>query len=152
MSGHVENKVFIAAPVELTWELANSTENDKRHSPDGHAVVAEDPARGSRVLRVATPPDVDGRVWEYHVERVMDAERHLVYARRFGNPFFLYSCALWVYAPAPGGSTIRCVQDFETTSRSPVDDEKMAELLFTGTEGALRSTVELIEAEAGKLR
>jgi hypothetical protein len=148
VAGHVDNQIFIEAPVELTWELANSTELDRRHSPEGQAVVAEDPARHSRVLRVATPPDADGRVWHYHVERILDPVRRVAYASRFGNPFFLYSTALWVYAPAPGGSSIRCVQDFETTEASPVDDDKMAELLSAGTEKALRTTAEFIESEA----
>lgn len=148
MPGHIDIEALVKAPLELTWRLANSTENDRRHSPDGHHLVAEDPARHSRVLRVASPPDTQGRVWEYYVERILDPERRTAYARRFGNPWFRYSVALWVYQEAPdGGSLVRTVQDFEMTPDSPVDDHAMEEIIRRGTEGALRKTVEFVEAE-----
>lgn len=148
MAGHIDIQAVVKAPLELTWRLANSTENDRRHAPDGHQLLAEDPARHSRVLRVVSPPDPRGRVWEYQVERILDPERRTAYARRFANPYFRYSVALWVYQEAPGGaSLIRTVQDFEMTPDSPVDDDTMGEIIRRGTEGALRKTVEFVEAE-----
>ncbi|MBO8191111.1 polyketide cyclase [Streptomyces oryzae] len=151
MAGHIDTHVLIGAPLELTWRLANTQENDRRHSPDGkgHELVAEDPARNARTLRIVTPPDAGGREWSYFVERILDPERHTAYARRWGNPHFRYSVALWVYREEPGGrSSIRSVQDFEMTDDAPVDDDGMAEIILGGTRRALQHTKEFVEAEA----
>src|SRR5918911_1074153 len=109
MAGHVDSRILVRVPLAVTWEVANSYEDDTRHDSEGHAIVATDAHRRAVTLRVATPPDAEGRSWTYYVERVQDPERHTVYARRFGNPFFVYSHALWVYRQVAGGSEIRCV-------------------------------------------
>ncbi|MET7637243.1 hypothetical protein [Streptomyces sp. NPDC005438] len=148
MSGHIDTKIFIAAPLELTWELANSRENDRRHSTDGHLLVAESPERNARTLRVTSPPDAQGREWQYYVERVLVPEQKVAYARRWGNPNFRYSVALWVYREEPGGSSVRTVQDFEMAEGAAVDDRAMEEIILRGTERALRATKEFVESSA----
>lgn len=148
MSAHLDTRVNIKAPLELTWRLGNSREDDQRHVADDHALVSEDPRRNSHVLRIATPPDEAGRVWHYFVERIIDEGRHIVYARRWGNPNFRYSTAIWIYREIPEGTEIRCVQDFEMADESPVDDTAMTEVLRKGTERALTKTARVVEAAA----
>jgi aromatase len=148
MSGHLDIRVNVKAPLDLTWRLGNSREDDQRHVADDHTVVAEDSGRNSYTLRIASPPDAAGRVWNYYVERVIDDARHVVYARRWGNPHFRYSTAIWIYREVPGGTEIRCVQDFEMTDDSPVDDSAMGEVLRKGTERALAKTAEVMAAAA----
>jgi aromatase len=147
MSGHIDSRITVQAPLDLLWQVANSTENDRQHEADGHDVVATDPERGSVTLRIQTPPDADGRSWSYLVERVLDPDRHTVYARRWGNEYFRYSHALWSYSGTGTTSEIRCVQDFEMTPGSPVDDARMEQIIRFGTEKAMRATAQLVESE-----
>ncbi|MGV4924096.1 hypothetical protein K2224_27190 [Streptomyces sp. BHT-5-2] len=148
MAEHIDSKVFVKAPLDTLWTLANSMENDRRHSSDGHRLVAKDDERRSQVLKVQTLPDHEGRSWSYFVERVMRPEDYTVYARRWGNPNFRYAHLIWIYREEPRGSSIRCVQDFELTDASTVDGPTMARIIRQGTEKALRATVEFVEEQA----
>jgi aromatase len=144
MAGHIDTTVFIAAPLALTWEIANSPAGD-RHSGGEHDIVARDPARGSVVYKIATPPDPAGRSWTYFAERIVDPETRTAFARRWGNPNFLYSHAFWQYGEADGGSAIRCVADFEMAPGAAVDDRGMEEIMTRGTEAAMRRTAEAVQ-------
>jgi aromatase len=139
MAGHCDIRVFVRAPLDVTWEVAN-----RRNGM--HEIVDEDPARHSIVYRITTPPDLAGRRWSYLAERIADPARRIVYARRWGNPHFRYCYAFWQYREVEGGSEIRCVTDFEMRPDAPVHDRQMAEIIRQGTDAALRQTVSVIEA------
>jgi aromatase len=139
MAGHCDTHVFVRAPLDVTWEVANR--RDGRHE-----IVDEDPGRHSIVYRVTTPPDLNGCRWSYLAERISDPARRVAYARRWGNPHFRYSYAFWQYREVEGGSEIRCVTDFELRPDAPVDDRQMAEIIRQGTEATLRETAAAVEA------
>lgn len=141
--------MLIKAPLALTWDIASSRDTDPRFREPGTTVLAEDPERHAVVLRITTPPDLEGRTWTYSVERQQDPLNHTVYARRWGNPSFNYSHAFWSYREVPGGTELRCVQDFETTPEAPVDDTRMEQIIRRGTERAMLATAALCEAAAG---
>lgn len=74
MAGHVDIRVRVHAPLEVTWRIANETDSggpagdSSRHSP-GHDVISWEPERNRITYRIATAPDAAGQTWSYHVER-----------------------------------------------------------------------------------
>jgi len=148
VAAHVENSVVVRAPRALAWELAIS--DAMRHAGGRHEVLRRDEDRRSVTLRIVTPPDEAGRSWTYDVERIADPERHTVYARRGGNPHWLYAHAWWAYEETQDGTVVRCVQDFEMAPGAPVDDAEMARVLERATRASLErmaAHVERVHAE-----
>ena len=131
MSGHVDIRVIVPASLDEVWRREDYLERRQE-------IIAKDRGRNSIVFHVVTPPDAKGRRWSYNVERVTDRPRQVAYARRWGNPAFLYSYAFWEYAVVAGGTEIRCVTDFEMRPGMATSDSDMQEIIRAGTESFLR--------------
>src|SRR2546421_12213149 len=103
MSGHVEIRTFVAAPVDAVWKADN---DPTVWAAAGHAVIDPEIAGDTLRFKVRTPPDAAGRSWSYSVERILDIDRRTAYSRRTGSDDFLYS-SMWVgYMPVSGGTEI----------------------------------------------
>jgi aromatase len=143
MAGHVDVLVQVAAPLEVTWRIANEAESgtpalDGRHSP-GHDVISWEPERNRITYHITTAPDSGGRTWSYYVERTTDPVNKTAYARRWGNENFTYSYAFWQYTGSGSGSQIRCVCDFEMAPGSPMSDSEMQAFMTRGTRAAMEA-------------
>ena len=152
MAGHVDVVVEVAAPLEVTWRIANETESggpvpDNRHSP-GHDVISWEPERNRITYHITTAPDSGGRTWSYYVERTTDPVARTAYARRWGNENFTYSYAFWQYTESGSGSQIRCVCDFEMAPGSPMSDSEMQAFMARGTRAAMQGAAQAAEAAA----
>jgi hypothetical protein len=152
MAGHVDVRVKVDAPLEVTWQVASETEaggpaaeNNGRHSP-GHEIVSWEPEHNRITYRITTSPDSAGRQWTYYVERTTDLISKTAYARRWGNENFSYSFAFWQYTWSGSGSEIRCVCDFEMAPGSPMSDGEMEAFMERGTRAAMESTARAAEA------
>lgn len=151
MAGHVDVRVKVGAPLEMTWGIASETESggpanaDNRHSP-GHDVVSWEPELNRITYRITTAPDGNGRSWTYYVERTTDPAGKIAYARRWGNENFMYSYAFWQYTGSGESSEIRCVCDFEMAPGSPMSDAEMETFMARGTRAAMESTARAAES------
>lgn len=125
MSGHTENIVHIAAPLDLVWTMTNDvaswpalfTEYSSAEiiSTDGNTVT----------FRLAMHPDENGTVWSWVSERTMYPEERKVLAHRVEKGPFEYMDIEWTYAEEGDGTRMRWVQDFAMRPDAPVDDEAM---------------------------
>jgi len=147
MSAHTDNEIVIDAPVDVVWEQAN----DLAQWPslyDGEYESAEilDSPPDRVVFRLTMKPQEDGRRYSWVSERVPDAERQQVVARRIETGPFLYMHIVHSYSQASGGGTrLRWVQDFEMRPGAPFSDEQMAARINRGSEHNLRTHKRIIE-------
>ena len=154
MAGHIDVRVKISAPLEVTWRIATEAETpgsqtvtSNRHSP-GHEVTSWDPVNNRITYHITTAPDSNGSGWSYYAERTTDVAGKSAYARRWGNEHFAYSYAFWQYTGSEDSSEIRCVADFEMTPGSPMSDRDMETFMERGTRAAMESTARAAEAAA----
>ena len=151
MAGHVDIRVKVDAPLEVTWRIANETEtggpakDSERHSP-GHDVISLEPARNRITYRITTAPDNTGRAWTYYAERTTDPVAKTAYARRWGNEYFSYSHAFWQYTGSGAGSEIRCVCDFEMAPGAPLSEREMEAFMERGTRAAMQASARAAQA------
>ena len=126
MSGHTENEIVIAAPMDLLWERTNDVENwPDLFSEYASAQVLE--RDGDRVLfRLTMHPDDNGQVWSWVSERVADRATRTVTARRVETGPFERMDIRWTYEDVEGGVRMRWVQDFAMKPTAPIDDDAMA--------------------------
>ncbi len=156
MAGHIDVRVKVSAPLEVMWEVANTTETPgaatgpaERHAHN-HEVVESNPELNRVRYRINPGPDPANRTWAYQAERIVNTETKTAYARRWDNENFLYSYAFWQYTGSETESEIRCVADFEMTPGSPMDDSQMEAFMGRGTLAAMEKTARAAEAEAAK--
>jgi len=155
MAGHVDIRMKVDAPLEVTWRIANETDSggptgdSGRHSP-GHEVVAWEPERNRITYRITTAADSAGHSWSYDVERTTDPVNKTAYARRWGNEYFVYSYAFWQYTGSGSVSEIRCVCDFEMAPGSPLGDREMEAFMERGTRAAMAASARAAQQEAGR--
>jgi hypothetical protein len=148
MAGHVDVRVLARAPLERVWAAAN---DPAEWAAAGHPV--HDLERDGRRLsfRVVTPPDALGRSWTYLVERLADEGRRTVYSRRLGSADFAYSHVWYGFEPAPGGTEIRCVVDFEMAAGAAASDAEMESVMGRAMSQNLAATARRAERRAAML-
>jgi hypothetical protein len=156
MTGHIDIRVRVSAPLDVMWEVVSATEAsadsanpDNRHA-QGHDVMSWDPDANRIVYRITPGPDQAGRSWPYLVERVTDTAGRTAYARRWGNPNFVYSYAFWQYTGSESESEIRCVADFEMSPESPMSDQEMEVFMGRGSLAAMEKTARAVEEEMAR--
>lgn len=125
MTGHTENEIVIAAPMDLVWERTNDVESwPELFSEYASAQVLE--RDGDRVLfRLTMHPDPNGNAWTWVSERVADPATRTVTARRVTTGPFERMDIRWSYEQVEGGVRMRWVQDFAMKPDAPVDDAGM---------------------------
>ncbi|GAA1258790.1 SRPBCC family protein [Kitasatospora nipponensis] len=127
MSGHTDNTILIAAPLELTWDLTNDLESWPQLFSE-YATVEVLERQGERTkFRLTMHPDENGTVWSWVSERETDKARGTVLARRVETGPFDHMDIRWEYQDVDGGTSMRWIQDFAMKPTAPVDDAAMTE-------------------------
>src|SRR5687768_2096938 len=112
MTGHTQNEITIAAPVDLVWDMTNDVANWPRLFSE-YATAEILSEEGNRVtFRLTMPPDENGKVWSWVSERETDRETLSVEARRVETGPFAYMNILWEYEKVPTGTRMTWTQDF----------------------------------------
>ncbi|QKW05053.1 SRPBCC family protein [Streptomyces sp. NA04227] len=140
MTGHTENEIAIAAPVDLVWEMTNDLENWPQLFSEYSAVDVLDRDGDTTRFRLTMHPDDKGKVWSWVSERVTDRDGLVVNARRVEPGPFRHMDIRWEYAPTPEGTRMHWTQDFAMRPEAPLDDGQMTELINRNS----RTQMELI--------
>jgi aromatase len=151
VSGHTDNSVVIAAPLDLVWRRTNDVPSWPRlFSEYAAAEVLE--RDGDRIrFRLTMHPDEQGRVWSWVSERTADPATRSVRAHRVEPGPFEFMHIHWTYEEVDGGVLMRWVQDFAMRPGAPLDDAGMTTRLNTNTPVQLALIKERLEAEAAAL-
>jgi len=132
MAGHTDNEIFIAAPFDVVWELANDVESWPELFDGEYAAVEVLERHPGRVrFRLTTTP-VDGKVYSWTSERCMDRAAGTVAARRLESGVFRYLHIFQSFTPTDGGVVLRWVQDFELRPDAPIDVQRMQARIDSG--------------------
>jgi aromatase len=125
MSGHTDNTVVIAAPMDVVWAATNDVESWPELFSEYAA--AEVLARSGDTVRfrLTMHPDEQGRVWSWVSERTPDAATRTVNAHRVETGAFEYMHIRWEYREVDGGVAMRWIQDFAMKPDAPLDDSGM---------------------------
>ncbi len=127
MSGHTENEIIIAAPLDLVWDMTN----DLANWPDlfsEYAAVEIIERDGERTtFRLTMHPDANDKVWSWVSERTTDRRGRKVRARRVEPGPFQHMDIHWEYSEVPGGTRMHWAQDFAMRPDAPVDDAWMTD-------------------------
>jgi len=152
MTGHTENEIVIAAPVDLTWELTNDLASWPRLFSEYASVEIMERDGDKVTFRLTMHPDEDGTVWSWVSERVADRPSLTVQARRVETGPFEHMDIRWEYEEVPGGTSMRWIQDFAMKPTAPVDDAAMTAHINRNSViqmERIREQVEKQAAEAG---
>ncbi|MEV7389435.1 MULTISPECIES: SRPBCC family protein [unclassified Streptomyces] len=127
MTGHTQNEITIAAPVDLVWDMTNDVANwHQLFSEYASAEILEE--EGNKVtFRLTMHPDENGKVWSWVSEREADRARLRVKARRVETGPFAHMDILWQYEEVPAGTRMVWTQDFAMKPDAPVDDDWMTD-------------------------
>lgn len=144
--GHTDNRIVIAAPMDLVWSMTNDVESwPKLFSEYASAdIVARD---GDTVqFRLSTHPDEEGNVYSWVSERTPDAQTRTVTARRVETGFFEFMNIRWSYAEVDGGVEMRWMQDFATKPGAPATTEQMTEYINQNSAVQMNRIRSIVEA------
>jgi aromatase len=152
MTGHTQNEITIAAPVDLVWDMTNDVANWPRLFSE-YATAEILSEEGNRVtFRLTMHPDENGKVWSWVSERETDRETLSVEARRVETGPFAYMNILWEYEQVPTGTRMTWTQDFAMKPDAPVDDEWMTDNINRNSKvqmALIRDRIEKAAAERG---
>ncbi|MET7851841.1 SRPBCC family protein [Streptomyces avermitilis] len=127
MSGHTENDIIIAAPLDLVWDMTNDIESWPQLFSEYASVDVLGRENGTTTFRLTMHPDENGKVWSWVSERTPDREKLTVKARRVETGPFEYMNIKWVYSQTPDGTRMHWTQDFAMKPEAPVDDAWMTD-------------------------
>ncbi|GAA2991698.1 aromatase [Streptomyces sp. KhCrAH-43] len=127
MSGHTENEIVIAAPMDLVWEMTNDLENWPQLFSEYAAVDVMERDGERTTFRLTMHPDENGKVWSWVSERTTDRPGRTVRARRVEPGPFQHMDIRWQYSEVPGGTRMHWQQDFAMRPDAPVDDAWMTD-------------------------
>lgn len=127
MSGHTENEIIIAAPLDLVWDVTNDLEHWPRLFSEYAAVDILAEEGGTTTFRLTMHPDDNGKVWSWVSERTADRASRTVVARRVETGPFQHMDIRWEYAEVVQGTRMRWTQDFAMKPDAPVDDDWMTD-------------------------
>ncbi|MEV6010950.1 SRPBCC family protein [Streptomyces sp. NPDC051976] len=148
MTGHTDNQIVIAAPLDLTWELTNDLERWPTLFSE-YASVEVMERQGDKVtFRLTMHPDENGTVWSWVSERTTDRPSRTVTARRVETGPFAHMDIRWEYREVRGGTSMRWVQDFAMKPSAPVDDAGMTDHINRNSLIQMERIREQVEARA----
>lgn len=149
MSGHTDNTVRIAAPMELVWQMTNDIDNwPQLFSEYEQAEVLEHDDRGGFRFRLTMHADEAGKKWSWVSHRAPDEETRTVRSHRVETGPFKYMSIYWEYLDDSEGVLMRWVQDFEMKPQAPADDEQMTAHLNRNTAIQMELIRDKVEAAA----
>ncbi|MGP3922140.1 MULTISPECIES: SRPBCC family protein [unclassified Streptomyces] len=148
MSGHTENEITIAAPLDLVWDMTNDLENWPQLFSEYASVEVLGREGDKTTFRLTMHPDENGKVWSWVSEREPDRARLTVKARRVETGPFQHMDIRWEYSEVPGGTRMHWTQDFAMKPEAPVDDDGMTELINRNSKIQLELIRDKIEQRA----
>ncbi|MEU6196864.1 SRPBCC family protein [Streptomyces sp. NPDC047061] len=127
MTGHTQNEITIAAPLDLVWDMTNDVANwPQLFSEYTSAEILSDEG-GKVTFRLTMHPDENGKVWSWVSERTADRRNLRVKARRVETGPFAHMDILWQYEEVSAGTRMVWTQDFAMKPEAPVDDDWMTD-------------------------
>jgi aromatase len=133
MTGHTDNAVTIAAPLDLVWARTNDIESWPELFSEYSSVEILDRQGQTVRFRLTMKPDKLGKVWSWVSDRTMDEQTHTSRSQRVETGPFKYMSLFWEYLETPDGVRMRWVQDFEMKRDAPLGDDAMADQLNRNT-------------------
>ncbi|MEV6848451.1 SRPBCC family protein [Actinoplanes sp. NPDC051411] len=150
MAGHTENSIDIAAPLSLVWRITNDVANwPDLYTEYAKAEVLSDDG-DTITFRLTMYPDENGVEWSWVSERILDAERQEVRARRVETGPFEYMNIFWSYRDTGDGTRMTWKQDFHMKPAAPVDDAAMTNRINTNSAVQMKVIKDRIEQIALK--
>ncbi|WP_030204357.1 SRPBCC family protein [Streptomyces sp. NRRL S-87] len=125
MSGHTENEIVIAAPLDLVWDTTNDIENWPDLFSEYASVEVLSREGATTTFRLTMHPDENGTVWSWVSARTTDEAARTVRAHRVETGPFAHMNIRWEYAETPDGTLMKWTQDFAMKPDAPVDDAWM---------------------------
>ncbi|ALV33803.1 SRPBCC family protein [Streptomyces sp. NPDC101209] len=152
MTGHTENEITIAAPLDLVWDMTNDVAGWPRlFSEYASAEILS--REGNKVtFRLTMHPDDNGKVWSWVSEREADRDTLTVRARRVETGPFDHMNIVWRYEEVPQGVRMVWTQDFAMKPEAPVDDDWMTDNINRNSKvqlALIRDRIEKTAAEQG---
>ena len=129
MSGHTENEITIAAPLDLVWDMTNDLEHWPQLFSEYASVEVIERKGQTTKFRLTMHPDDNGKVWSWVSERTADREKRIVRARRVETGPFAFMDIVWEYEETPAGTRMHWTQDFAMKPEAPVDDAGMTDII-----------------------
>jgi len=148
MTGHTDNAITIAAPMDLVWDMTNDVASWPQLFSEYAAAEILRRDGDTVTFRLTMYPDENGDVWSWVSERIPDPVTRQVRARRIETGPFEYMDIHWQYQQAGDGVLMRWVQDFAMKPQAPVDDETMTTRLNRNTGIQMARIKGLVEAAA----
>ncbi|WP_328770685.1 SRPBCC family protein [Streptomyces sp. NBC_00286] len=127
MTGHTENDIVIAAPLDLVWDMTNDVANWPQLFSEYASVEILSQEGNKTTFRLTMKPDENGTVWSWVSERETDRDARSVRARRVETGPFAYMNIRWQYKKVPEGTRMVWTQDFSMKPDAPVDDAWMTD-------------------------
>ncbi|MEU9973359.1 SRPBCC family protein [Streptomyces sp. NPDC051014] len=127
MTGHTQNEITIAAPVDLVWDMTNDVANWPRLFSEYAAADILEQEGNKVTFRLTMHPDENGTVWSWVSERETDRRALRVKARRVETGPFAHMDIVWQYEEVPAGTRMVWTQDFAMKPDAPVDDDWMTD-------------------------
>jgi aromatase len=147
MTGHTDNRIVIAAPLERVWALTNDVARwPYLFSEYASAEILATEDNYVR-FRLTTHPKDDDRVWTWVSERRLDPANRVVHARRVETGPFEYMNIRWEYRVVGDAVEMRWLQDFALKPTAPVDDAAMTEQINRNTPVQMERIKHLIETD-----
>ncbi|KJK57387.1 SRPBCC family protein [Saccharothrix sp. ST-888] len=150
MSGHTDNTIVIAAPVDLVWEITNDLENWPQLFSEYASVEVLNREGARTTFRLTMHPDENGQIWSWVSERETDRPALSVRARRVEPGPFEYMDIRWEYTEVPGGTSMRWIQDFAMKPTAPVDDAGMTNHINRNSRIQMELIRDKVEKHVGK--
>lgn len=145
MTGHVDNSILIAAPMDLVWDMTNDVESWPNLFTEyaDTEILSRD---GDTIrFRLTLKPDPDGRVWSWVSDRTPDARTRTVRAHRVETGPFTYMNLYWSYHQEGDAVRMRWQQDFAVKPDAPFTEEQVTERIDRNSPiqmAAIRDTIE----------
>ena len=151
MAGHTDNRVVIAAPLPLVWEITNDVANWPNLFSEYASTEILDDTDGRITFRLTMHPDGQGNRWSWVSERTPDPATRTVKAHRVETGWFEYMNIAWSYREVDGGTEMRWVQDFQMKPNAPIDDAGMTDRLNGNTAVQMALIKEKVEKAAASV-
>ena len=146
MSGHTDNRVVIAAPLDRVWDVTNDVASWPSLFGEYAAAEILDEAENYVQFRLTTRPDENERTWSWVSERRLDPVNHVVQAQRVDPGPFEYMTIRWEYRRTDGGVELRWIQDFQLKPTAPVNDAEMTDRINRNSPRELARIKAILEA------
>ncbi|WP_037679608.1 SRPBCC family protein [Streptomyces griseus] len=152
MSGHTQNEITIAAPLDLVWDMTNDLANWPRLFSEYASVEILEQEGRKTTFRLTMHPDENGTVWSWVSEREPDRDTLTVKARRVETGPFSHMDIRWEYEEVAQGTRMIWTQDFAMKPDAPVDDAWMTDNINRNSKiqlALIRDRIEKAAAERG---